>query len=120
MRPSAWLRLRRRVAFGIFGIRGAVAQSGERLNGIEEVGGSTPPSSTIADGRYHYLRDVAGPVGLTAICHCVDITATACVATTPHASASDAEPPNEAVGLPHWAIPAAERHISATFHRYRK
>ena len=41
-----WLRLRRRVAFGIFRIRGAVAQSGERLNGIEEVGGSTPPSST--------------------------------------------------------------------------
>ena len=28
------------------GARGAIAQSGERLNGIQEVGGSTPPGST--------------------------------------------------------------------------
>jgi hypothetical protein len=27
--------------------RGAIAQLGERLNGIQEVGGSTPPGSTI-------------------------------------------------------------------------
>ena len=30
-----------------FGLRGAVAHLGERFNGIEEVGGSSPPSSTI-------------------------------------------------------------------------
>ena len=28
---------------------GAVAQPGERFNGIEEVGGSSPPSSTTKD-----------------------------------------------------------------------
>ncbi len=27
-------------------MRGAIAQLGERLNGIQEVGGSIPPSST--------------------------------------------------------------------------
>jgi hypothetical protein len=29
---------------------GAIAQLGERLNGIQEVGGSTPPGSTITSG----------------------------------------------------------------------
>ena len=28
-------------------MEGAIAQLGERLNGIQEVGGSTPPGSTI-------------------------------------------------------------------------
>jgi hypothetical protein len=39
--------LRRVKASAILHRRGAVAQPGERLNGIEEVGGSSPPSSTI-------------------------------------------------------------------------
>ncbi len=31
--------------------RGAIAQLGERLNGIQEVGGSIPPGSTIFPGN---------------------------------------------------------------------
>ena len=38
--------LRSQIAFAIVGHCGAVAQLGERLNGIEEVKGSTPFSST--------------------------------------------------------------------------
>ena len=34
--------------------RGAVAQLGERFNGIEEVGGSSPPSSTKFLFRYEF------------------------------------------------------------------
>ena len=36
----------------VFG--GAVAQLGERLNGIEEVGGSSPPSSTKVHNRQNF------------------------------------------------------------------
>ncbi len=39
--------------------RGAVAQPGERFNGIEEVGGSSPPSSTNVYGRQNRLRALA-------------------------------------------------------------
>ena len=34
---------------------GAVAHLGERFNGIEEVGGSSPPSSTNLLSRYEFL-----------------------------------------------------------------
>src|SRR4051794_38205607 len=38
--------------------RGAIAQLGERLNGIQEVGGSIPPGSTIST-----LRNLVGYAG---------------------------------------------------------
>ena len=42
------------------GRRGAIAQLGERLNGIQEVGGSIPPGST----KYPLLITVAHPLAL--------------------------------------------------------
>ncbi len=37
---------------------GAIAQLGERLNGIQEVGGSTPPGSTITVSSVFVFRAV--------------------------------------------------------------
>ena len=34
---------------------GAIAQLGERVNGIHEVGGSTPPGSTINTKSYNFF-----------------------------------------------------------------
>ena len=36
--------------------RGAIAQLGERLNGIQEVGGSIPPGSTKLQKFHHYFQ----------------------------------------------------------------
>tara|TARA_B100001939_G_scaffold300136_1_gene275911 strand:- start:620 stop:763 length:144 start_codon:yes stop_codon:yes gene_type:complete len=39
------------------GIKGAIAQQGERLHGMQEVGGSIPPSSTIKnDIKHEFIR----------------------------------------------------------------
>jgi hypothetical protein len=46
-------------------LQGAIAQLGERLNGIQEVGGSTPPGSTSIFNRLTEDRAYGSwPVGL--------------------------------------------------------
>lgn len=40
-------------------MNGAVAQLGERYNGIVEVGGSIPPGSTIASSDYSLASEVS-------------------------------------------------------------
>jgi hypothetical protein len=44
------------------GLDGAIAQLGERLNGIQEVGGSIPPGSTIPpeSPQALHLKDMVG------------------------------------------------------------
>jgi hypothetical protein len=67
--PTFGVMLRRSMASAILKTRGAVAQLGECLNGIEEVEGSSPSSSTI-EGRCEYpLRIVPNPHVFT----CADI-----------------------------------------------
>ena len=51
MRPAVTEQTQLRVRFVI----GAIAQLGERLHGMQEVGGSIPPGSTILLLQYGYL-----------------------------------------------------------------
>ncbi len=49
---------------------GVIAQSGERLNGIQEVGGSIPPGSTSSHSLQSYafrLLGVPAPLGTTVL-----------------------------------------------------
>ena len=52
------------VTCGVCSKYGAIAQLGERLNGIQEVGGSIPPSSTppFTISFLRYARPCVGPL----------------------------------------------------------
>jgi hypothetical protein len=73
---------------GSTGTRGAVAQLGERLNGIQEVDGSTPFSSTLHFARRKYMRSWHLMLVLAALCSALFLGA-GCSSRQPEPSTAD-------------------------------